>query len=181
MAMIRVQSRAVRAISLMETFRRYEHRTLVLWDECHSRLSLFPILGYGAKHSCLLIQTSTCQKATLHFFAHLAASNTLLSQKWNLYDFPDIQNFLNDVNSAWINIHWKKARTNLLLFSVGEKGFQVRRKHFSFASHSVWFGNSYIVATKWVSQSDIATTIQQLHSYSSPSIFWLSKRPMFNA
>ena len=26
MAMIRVQSRAVRAISLMETFRRYEHR-----------------------------------------------------------------------------------------------------------------------------------------------------------
>ena len=51
MAMIRVQSRAARAISLMETFRRYEHRTLVLRDECHSsRLSLFPILGDSAKH-----------------------------------------------------------------------------------------------------------------------------------
>ena len=134
---------------------------LVLWDECHSRLSLFPILGDGAKHLACWCKPLRAKKQPSIFcpsssFKHVAFT------KWNLYDFPDIQNFLNDVNSAWINIHWKKASTNLLLFSVGEKGFQVRRKHFSSDIFSVLFGNSYyIVATKWVSQSDIATTIQQ--------------------
>ena len=151
---------------------------LVLWDECHSRLSLFPILGDGAKHLACWCKPLRAKKQPPIFcpsssFKHVAFT------KWNLYDFPDIQNFLNDVNSAWINIHWKKARTNLLLFSVGEKGFQVRRKHFSSDIFSVCL--KIAIHSGYQMGFSIWYCYNYPTSYGSPSIFWLSKRPMFNA